>query len=151
LCGLEELQQLRAELAQLRRDNERLRRQNERLQRDLDQARADLDQARRQAKRQAAPFSKGPPKPQPRRPGRKAGSAHGHRLPPGPRRSIKSSRLPCPRLALTVAAPWWKRRSSPSIRPRSQDAPSSASSTSTSALAPAAAGASRGGTRCRPP
>jgi transposase len=87
LCVLEELQQLRAELAQLRQDNERLRQDNQRLQRELEQARAERDQARRQSKRQAAPFSQGPPKPQPKRPGRKSGPAHGrhgHRLPPSP-------------------------------------------------------------------
>src|SRR5947209_9591159 len=94
LCVLEELQQLRALLDQLRQENERLRQDNERLQQDnerlqgeLHQARAELDQARRQSKRQAAPFSKGPPKPHPKRPGRKAGPAHGrhgHRLPPAP-------------------------------------------------------------------
>jgi transposase len=36
-----------------------------------------LDQATRGNKRQAAPFSKGPPKPEPRRPGRKPGEDHG--------------------------------------------------------------------------
>lgn len=77
---LEELQRLRAQVEQLRRENER-------LQRELDEARTDLDRARRQSKRQAAPFSKGPPKPTPKRPGRKSGTAHGrhgHRLPPDP-------------------------------------------------------------------
>jgi transposase len=77
---LEELQQLRAQVEQLRQENERLRRE-------LDEARARLDQAQRQSKRQAAPFSKGPPQPQPKRPGRKSGPAHGrhgHRLPPNP-------------------------------------------------------------------
>ena len=63
LSVLEELQQLRAEV-------ERLRQENERLRRELEEARASLDQAQRQSKRQAAPFSKGPPKPQPKRPGR---------------------------------------------------------------------------------
>ena len=80
LSVLDELRQLRAALDRLRQDNERLRQQNERLQ-------AELDQARRQGKRQAAPFSKGPPLPQPKKPGRKAGKAHGrhgHRLPPAP-------------------------------------------------------------------
>jgi transposase len=84
---LEELQQLRALVEQLRQENERLRRENERLRGELGEARARLDQAQRQAKRQAAPFSKGPPKPQPKRPGRIAGKAHGrhgHRSPPGP-------------------------------------------------------------------
>src|SRR4051812_43364813 len=87
LSVLEELQQLRAQVEQLRQENERLRQENERLQRELDEARAGLDQAQRQSKRQAAPFSKGPPKPQPKTPGRKSGSAHGrhgHRLPPDP-------------------------------------------------------------------
>src|SRR3954452_5355972 len=87
LSVLEELQQLRAQVEQLRRENERLRQENERLQRELEEARARLDQAQRRSKRQAAPFSKGPPKPQPKKPGRKSGTAHGrhgHRLPPSP-------------------------------------------------------------------
>jgi len=87
LCVLEELQQLRGQVEQLRRENERLRQENERLRRELAEARASLDQAQRQSKRQAAPFSKGPPKSQPKEPGRKSGEAHGrhgHRLPPGP-------------------------------------------------------------------
>ena len=44
-----------------------------------------LDEQRRAGKRQAAPFRKGPPRPDPRRPGRKAGPRHGrhaHRPPP---------------------------------------------------------------------
>jgi transposase len=44
-----------------------------------------LDEATRAAKRQAAPFRKGPPKPDPKKPGRKPGDAHGthgHRPPP---------------------------------------------------------------------
>jgi transposase len=44
-----------------------------------------LEEALRAGKRQAAPFRKGPPKPQPKTPGRKSGEAHGahgHRLPP---------------------------------------------------------------------
>jgi len=87
LSVLEEVQQLRAQVERLRRENDRLRRENDRLRRELDEARANLDQAHRQSKRQAAPFSKGPPKPQPKRPGRKSGQAHGrhgHRLPPDP-------------------------------------------------------------------
>src|SRR5437870_10964507 len=46
---------------------------------------AALDEALRAGKRQAAPFRKGPPKPDPKTPGRKSGDAHGthgHRLPP---------------------------------------------------------------------
>jgi transposase len=82
---LADLNDLRCQLERLRQDNELLRQDNERLQRELAEARAELDQARRQAKRQAAPFSKGPPKAQPKKPGRKRGAAHGrhgHRPPP---------------------------------------------------------------------
>lgn len=46
-----------------------------------------LEEALRAGKRQAAPFRKGPPKDQPKTPGRKAGEAHGthgHRPPPPP-------------------------------------------------------------------
>jgi len=46
-----------------------------------------LEQALRSGKRQAAPFRKGPPKPNPKPPGRKAGEehgAHGHRPTPPP-------------------------------------------------------------------
>lgn len=84
---LVELHDLRGRVAVLQRDNHRLQQENDRLHRELDQARADLAQAHRLAKRQAAPFSKGPPQPQPKRPGRKSGTAHGrhgHRLPPNP-------------------------------------------------------------------
>ena len=99
---LEELQQLRAQVDQLRRENERLRRE-------LEEARTNLDQAQRQSKRQAAPFSKGPPKPHPKTPGRKSGTAHGrhgHRLPPGPAAvdEVLEAPLPeaCPRCGGSV-------------------------------------------------
>jgi transposase len=61
-----------------------------------------LDGATRAAKRQAAPFRKGPPKPDPKKPGRKAGDAHGthaHRPPPpGPVAESLVASLPgaCP-------------------------------------------------------
>jgi transposase len=93
------IQRLRQDNESLRQDNERLRQDNERLQRELAALRAELDQARRQAKRQAAPFSKGPPKPQPKKPGRKAGSAHGrhgHRLPPRPDQINQTFEAPLP-------------------------------------------------------
>src|SRR4051812_48319088 len=46
-----------------------------------------LDDAVRAGKRQAAPFHKGPPKPDPKTPGRKSGDTHGthgHRPTPSP-------------------------------------------------------------------
>jgi transposase len=50
---------------------------------------AALEQSQRSAKRQAAPFAKGPPRKDPKTPGRKAGDQHGnhgHRPPPPPDR-----------------------------------------------------------------
>jgi transposase len=62
-----------------------------------------LDEALRAGKRQAAPFRKGPPKPDPKTPGRKAGAdhgTHGHRPPPPPDQvsECHEARLPdaCP-------------------------------------------------------
>lgn len=58
-----------------------------------------LDATRRAGKRQAAPFRKGEPKPDPRRPGRKAGAAHGrhgHRTPPSPDQIHETHDAPLP-------------------------------------------------------
>jgi transposase len=58
-----------------------------------------LDEARRAGKRQAAPFRKGPPKPDPKTPGRKAGAAHGphgHRPPPPPDQIHECHEAPLP-------------------------------------------------------
>src|SRR5438552_11581493 len=65
--------QLEREVADLRAQVERLTRL--------------LDEERRAGKRQAAPFAKGPPKPEPKKPGRKPGKDYGpkaHRQPPEP-------------------------------------------------------------------
>src|SRR3954470_19347531 len=97
---VEELQKLRAEVEQLRAENDHLRRENERLQRELEQAKADAEAARRAGKRQAAPFSKGPPKAHPKKPGRKRGAAHGrhgHRPAPPPDRIDETLDAPLPK------------------------------------------------------
>jgi regulator of replication initiation timing len=67
-----ETQRLEREREQLRADNERLRERNERL-------REEIEALRRAVKRQAAPFSKGAPKPDPKRAGRRPGAAYGQR------------------------------------------------------------------------
>lgn len=74
------------ERSRLERENERLRhereileRQRERLEKERDQLKHELDLARRAAKRQAAPFSKGEPKSDPKRPGRRAGAEYGRK------------------------------------------------------------------------
>ena len=58
-----------------------------------------LEQSQRAGKRQAAPFSKGPPKEQPKTPGRKAGDdhgQHGHRPPPPPEQIDECHEAPLP-------------------------------------------------------
>jgi transposase len=75
-----ELQQLREQLAERDRVIARLEAANRDLQ-------ARLTAAEKSAKRQAAPFSKGEPGPDPKPPGRKSGEAHGrhgHRPVPRP-------------------------------------------------------------------
>ena len=65
-----ENEQLRQEQGRLRGERERLREENERLKRQL-------EEAQRANKRQAAPFSRGQRKANPKPPGRKPGTAYG--------------------------------------------------------------------------
>jgi transposase len=79
--------QLEREVADLRAQVERLTRL--------------LDEQRRAGKRQAAPFAKGPPKPEPKKPGRKPGKDYGtkaHRQPPEHIDETHEAKLPdaCP-------------------------------------------------------
>src|SRR6516165_5875347 len=57
---------------------------------------AELEQAKRAGKRQAAPFSKGPPHPHPRPPGRQAGHPPSHRPVPPPERVDRTIEVPPP-------------------------------------------------------
>ena len=96
------LQQLEA----LRQENRRLREQLdqrdrfiEQLQQTIRDLKQRLDESERAAKRQAAPFSKGPPKAKPKRPGRKKGEKHGqhaHRQPPPPEQVTETLDAPLP-------------------------------------------------------
>jgi transposase len=67
-----ENEQLRQREKQLEQERERLREENERLKRQL-------EEAQRANKRQAAPFSRGTRKPNPKPSGRKSGTAYGQR------------------------------------------------------------------------
>lgn len=67
-------------IADLRREVEALKQENERLRRENRDLRRRLADVERGHKRQAAPFSKGQPKTNPARPGRKAGSLYGNRV-----------------------------------------------------------------------
>jgi len=79
----EERDQARRRNEQLEKENERLERERQRLQEEINRLRKELEGAQRATRRQAAPFSRGLPKSQPKTPGRKSGAAHGrhHRRP----------------------------------------------------------------------
>src|SRR5512134_1870279 len=65
------------ELERAQQENERLRKEIERLNKETEQLRRELEAALRASKRQAAPHSRGTPKPNPQRPGRKPGHRYG--------------------------------------------------------------------------
>ena len=70
---------LRQEQERLRQEQERLRQEQERLRRENERLKRQLEEAQRANKRQAAPFSRRRRKENPEKPGRKPGSAYGHR------------------------------------------------------------------------
>jgi transposase len=74
-----ENERLRAENAALRQRVTELEEEVAQLKAELERLRSQLEEAERAGKRQAAPFSKGPPKANPKRPGRKVGHAPAHR------------------------------------------------------------------------
>lgn len=83
------------------RENQELRQRLTELEATVAELTRQLEEARRAGKRQAAPFRKGEPKPHPKRPGRKAGDAHGrhgHRPPPDQIHETYDAPLPtaCP-------------------------------------------------------
>src|SRR3954468_3505491 len=71
-------------------------RQIDELRAEVERLKAELEQSRRAGKRQAAPFSKGPPKAQPRRPGRKPGHPPSHRAAPPPEQVDRTIEVPLP-------------------------------------------------------
>lgn len=96
---LHELKAIRVENRDLKATAAHLQAENAKLRQELERVRAELDAARRQAKRQAAPFSKGPPKEHPRRPGRKPGRHYGrkaHRPQPPPEQIHETYDVPLP-------------------------------------------------------
>src|SRR3954465_8720695 len=71
-------------------------RQIDELRAEVERLKAELEQSRRAGKRQAAPFSKGSPKADPKRPGRKAGHPPSHRPVPPPDRVDRTIEVPLP-------------------------------------------------------
>ena len=81
------------ELVELTRRQARL---IDELRAEVERLRTELEQSRRAGKRQAAPFSKGLPKADPKRPGRKAGHPPSHRPAPPPERVDRTIEVPMP-------------------------------------------------------
>jgi len=101
LRRLEELEgenrQLRQQLRRVLEENERLKQEYARLKQENERLRRQLEEALRAAKRQAAPFSRGQPKANPKPPGRKAGEEYGsHHCRPLPRRVDERIAVPLP-------------------------------------------------------
>jgi transposase len=96
-------------IASLEAEVGRLREENLLLRRRIDELVQQVERLSRQAKRQAAPFSRNDPKPHPRRPGRKSGDQHGpheHRPEPEPAdvdQTIDVPIGPCPHCGGDVA------------------------------------------------
>jgi hypothetical protein len=65
------------DLDRAQQEIERLKKENERLKQETDRLRRELEAALRASKRQAAPHSRGTPKTNPQRPGRKPGGHYG--------------------------------------------------------------------------
>ena len=72
-----ERDQARQQAERLQKESERLQEEKQRLEDELKRLRKELETAQRAARRQAAPFSRGEPKSNPKPPGRKSGAAHG--------------------------------------------------------------------------
>jgi hypothetical protein len=113
---------LREEQQRLERERERLRAENERLRATNQRLRAEVEALRRAAKRQAAPFSKGDPAPNPKRAGRKPGVAYGtraHRHPPEHVDRVVAVGLPacCPGCGVRWRWSGWRPSMSRTCRP----------------------------------
>jgi transposase len=97
---------LESEVDSLRRENESLRRRLDGILAENERLRKELEEALRSLKRQAAPFSKGGAKAEPKRPGRKPGAEYGARAcRPVPARIDERIAVPLPANSLCCGAP----------------------------------------------
>lgn len=98
--------QLQRHSDQLQRENDWLQAERDRLQQEIQRLKQELELGRRASKRQAAPFSRGEPKTDPQRPGRKAGSEHGrHGHRPIPSQVDESVIVPLPKSCPSCSGP----------------------------------------------
>jgi transposase len=96
---------LEDEVDSLRRDNESLQRRLDKILAENERLRKELEEALRSLKRQAAPFSKGGAKANPKRPGRKPGAEYGARaFRPVPARVDQRIAVPLPANSLCCRA-----------------------------------------------
>jgi transposase len=85
------------DLDRAQQEIDRLQKENERLRQEAERLRRELEAALRASKRQAAPHSRGTPKANPQRPGRKPGQGYGRRAcRPIPRRVDEKIAVPLP-------------------------------------------------------
>ena len=85
------------ELERAQQENERLRQEIDRLKQETERLRRELEAALRASKRQAAPHSRGTPKANPKRPGRKPGCGYGRQAcRPIPRQVDEPIAVPLP-------------------------------------------------------
>jgi transposase len=80
-------------------------RQIDELRAEVERLKTELERSRRAGKRQAAPFSKGPPKPNPKRPGRQSGHPASHRPAPPPEQVDRTVEVPLPESCPECHAP----------------------------------------------
>jgi len=90
----------------LRKDRDGTQRRLDKALAEIERLRKELEEALRSLKRQAAPFSKGDPKPNPKRPGRKPGAQYGERASrPVPAQVGQEIPVPLPKNSLCCGAP----------------------------------------------
>lgn len=95
----ESVEELQKEIRSLREQLQKALAENQRLPQQL-------EEALRSLKRQAAPFSKGEPKPHPKQPGRKPGAEYGQRASrPVPQRVDEEFPVPLPERCLSCGGP----------------------------------------------
>jgi len=103
-----ENERLRTENATLRQRIAELEELVAKLETELARIKGQLEEAERAGKRQAAPFSKGPPKANPKRPGRKAGHPPAHR--PRPERIDRVLEAKLPPVCPSCGGEWTKHK-----------------------------------------